>query len=151
MGTRSGTCHGGWGVAGTRGKCYYLLTTTGMTNLTISYDDASLPSYRPNVFVPTRTAVFTQSAFVSVSGYSMVDPEFESRQGQLFYSPDGPPNFLSNLYRTSPLVTKRPGCEVDHSPLSSSKVKNEWNSFSTPPIRLHSVIREYFAFPPLFI
>jgi len=48
----------------------------------VPYDDASFRSYRPRVFVPTRTAVFTQSAFVSVSGYGTIDPEFESRQGQ---------------------------------------------------------------------
>jgi hypothetical protein len=26
------------------------------------------------------------------------------------------------------------GCEADHSPPSSAKVKNKWNSSSTPPI-----------------
>jgi len=33
-----------------------------------------------------------------------------------------------------------PGCEVDHSPPSSSKVKNAWSYTSTSPIRLHWVV-----------
>ena len=34
---------------------------------------------------------------------------------------------------------KRPGRDVDHSPSSSAKVKNEWSCTSVPPIRLHGV------------
>jgi len=37
---------------------------------------------------------------------------------------------------------------VDHSPPSSSKIKNEWSSTSSPPIRLHSVDRDYLTFHP---
>jgi hypothetical protein len=35
---------------------------------------------------------------------------------------------------------KRPGCEADHSPLSSVEVKNAWSYTSTPPIRIHGVV-----------
>jgi len=35
---------------------------------------------------------------------------------------------------------KGPDREVDHSPPSSSEVKNAWSYTSTPPIRLHGVV-----------
>jgi hypothetical protein len=35
---------------------------------------------------------------------------------------------------------KHPGHEADHSPPSSSEVKNAWSYISTPPIRLHGVM-----------
>jgi hypothetical protein len=35
---------------------------------------------------------------------------------------------------------KRPGREVDHSPLSIAEAKNELSYTSTPPIRLHGVV-----------
>jgi len=38
------------------------------------------------------------------------------------------------------------GRDIDHSPLSSAKVKNEWSYNSTSPIRLHVVVRENFIF-----
>jgi hypothetical protein len=38
------------------------------------------------------------------------------------------------------LGIKRPGREADHSPPSSSEVKNVWSYTSTPPIRLHGVV-----------
>jgi hypothetical protein len=38
------------------------------------------------------------------------------------------------------LGVKRPGSETDHSPLSSSDVKNACNYTSTTPIRLHGVV-----------
>jgi len=38
------------------------------------------------------------------------------------------------------LGVKRPGREADHSPSSSSEVKNAWSYTSTPPIRLHGVV-----------
>jgi hypothetical protein len=34
---------------------------------------------------------------------------------------------------------KHPGCEVNHSPPISVKVKNEWSYTSVHPIRLHGV------------
>jgi hypothetical protein len=36
--------------------------------------------------------------------------------------------------------------EADHSPPPSAKVRNEWNSASTPPIYLHGVERESSTF-----
>jgi hypothetical protein len=36
---------------------------------------------------------------------------------------------------------KRPGREADHSPPSSTEVKNVWSNTSTPAIRLHGVVR----------
>jgi hypothetical protein len=38
------------------------------------------------------------------------------------------------------LRVKRPGREADHSPPSSTEVKNAWSYTSTPPIRLHRVM-----------
>jgi hypothetical protein len=38
---------------------------------------------------------------------------------------------------------QRPGCEADHSPASSTEVKNEWRCTSTPPICLHGTYREF--------
>jgi hypothetical protein len=39
------------------------------------------------------------------------------------------------------LGVKRPGCEADHSPPSVAEVKNAWSYTSTPPVRLHGVVR----------
>jgi len=39
-----------------------------------------------------------------------------------------------------PPGVKRPGHEADHSPLSSTEVKNAWNSTCTLPICLHVVV-----------
>jgi hypothetical protein len=38
------------------------------------------------------------------------------------------------------LGVKRPGRKADHSPPSSSEVKNAWTHTSTPPIRLHGLV-----------
>jgi hypothetical protein len=40
--------------------------------------------------------------------------------------------------------SKEPGCEVDHSPLFSAAVKNEWLFMSAPPVCLHDVHRNCF-------
>jgi hypothetical protein len=40
--------------------------------------------------------------------------------------------------------SKEPGCEVDHSPLFSAAVKNEWLSISAPPVCLHDMHRNCF-------
>jgi hypothetical protein len=39
---------------------------------------------------------------------------------------------------------KGPGREVDHLPPASAEVKNGWSYTSTPPIRLHGVVRNTF-------
>ena len=41
---------------------------------------------------------------------------------------------------------KQPGCELDHSPISSEEFKNEWSCDSPPPIRLRGVDRDNFSF-----
>ena len=41
---------------------------------------------------------------------------------------------------------KRPGCEVDHLPLSTAEVKNEWSYTSTSLVCLHGVYRNKFTF-----
>jgi hypothetical protein len=41
---------------------------------------------------------------------------------------------------------KRLGCEVNHSPPPTAKVKNEWSYRSTPPICCRGVYRENFPF-----
>jgi len=41
---------------------------------------------------------------------------------------------------------KRPGREVNQSPPTSAKAKNEWSYTSSPPLRLHGVDRKNFLF-----
>jgi hypothetical protein len=43
------------------------------------------------------------------------------------------------------LEVKRPRREADHSPPSSTRVKNAWRYTSTPPIRIHGVVLSYSA------
>lgn len=40
---------------------------------------------------------------------------------------------------------KQPGCEIDHSHLSSTKVRNEWCYTSAPPTCLHGMERDLHA------
>jgi len=51
-------------------------------------------------------------------------------------------------YRPSFSGLKRTGHEVDQSPPSSAKVKNEWNLSSTPPYALMERTRAYSLFLP---
>ena len=44
------------------------------------------------------------------------------------------------------LGVKWPGCEVNHSPSSKTKVKNEWSYTCSPSIRLHAVDNENYFF-----
>jgi hypothetical protein len=41
---------------------------------------------------------------------------------------------------------KQLGHEADHSPQSSSQVKNEWGNITTPPLGLHAAYRGSLAF-----
>jgi hypothetical protein len=52
--------------------------------------------------------------------------------------PTQPP--MQGVPGTLSLGVKGPGCEADHSPPSSVKVKNAWNYTTTHPIRLHGVV-----------
>jgi hypothetical protein len=40
--------------------------------------------------------------------------------------------------------------EIKHTPLSSAKVKDDWNYTSNPPIRLHSMDKEKVPFKSVF-
>jgi hypothetical protein len=40
---------------------------------------------------------------------------------------------------------ERPGCEVNHSPPLSARVKNEWSLASAPPIYLRGVGKDNFT------
>jgi hypothetical protein len=61
------------------------------------------------------------------------------RKKRVFSSPKhpnylwGPLNPIFNGYWGSLLGAKQPWSEVNHSPASSAKVKNEWSYTSTPP------------------
>lgn len=46
---------------------------------------------------------------------------------------------------------ERPGREIDHSPLSSVEIKNEWRVTSTPAVCLHDVDRITFTVPKLCV
>jgi hypothetical protein len=48
--------------------------------------------------------------------------------------------------RVMSLAVKWPRAEVDHLPISSAEVKNEWNYTSTPSICLHGVVKENVIF-----
>jgi hypothetical protein len=54
-------------------------------------------------------------------------------------------SLLFNDRRFLPVV-KRPERKVNHSRLSSAEVKNDWSHTSSPPIRIHGVDRDNFAF-----
>jgi hypothetical protein len=81
------------------------------------------------------------------------DPGFESHTGKSFFSPTKhpeefwvPPSFQFNGTRGFFSGVKWLGCEVNHSPQSSAKVKNEYSYTSTPPICFHGIGRENFTF-----
>ena len=56
-----------------------------------------------------------------------------------------PPSFLFIGYRDTFLGMKRPYCDVYHSRLSNTEVKNEWSYTSTPSVCLHGVDRGNFT------
>jgi hypothetical protein len=76
------------------------------------------------------------------------DREFETRQGLGIFifttasrpalEPTQPP--IQWLPEALSLMVKRPDREADHSPPSSTEVKNEWSYTFIPPIRLYSVV-----------
>jgi len=79
------------------------------------------------------------------------DPGFENRYGQqiLLFSQ----NIHTCCMATHPHIqhvpgffpaVKQPRHKVNHSPLSSIKVKNEWSCAPTPPIHLHGVDGDTF-------
>lgn len=49
------------------------------------------------------------------------------------------------VLRAHSLEVKWLGCEANHSPLSSTKVKNDWIYISTPPVCLHDMCRNNFT------
>jgi len=52
-----------------------------------------------------------------------------------------PPSLLSSGYRgVLFLGLKQQGCEADHLPLPSAKVKNVGSHTSTPPVYLHGMV-----------
>jgi hypothetical protein len=57
-----------------------------------------------------------------------------------------PPSLLLSWYRSSGPGVKQLGREVDHSPLSSSKLKNAWSDTSSPPKCLHGADKDRFSF-----
>ena len=84
----------------------------------------------------------------------MGEPWFEPQQGQkifllyeAFIPPLGPTKSSSHwLIGVISSGSKRPGREVYHSPLTSTKVKNEWSYTSTPPLCLYCVDSDTLIF-----
>jgi hypothetical protein len=56
-----------------------------------------------------------------------------------------PHSLLHNGYHGVSPKLQWPRCESDHSPPSSTKVKNEWCYTPSPPICLHSTDRDNFS------
>jgi hypothetical protein len=73
-------------------------------------------------------------------------------EGSFFSSPNHPqqlqvPHSLQfNGCQGSFSGVKRPKREVNHSPRSNAKIKNEWSNTSTPPICFHGTDRDDFTF-----
>jgi len=55
-----------------------------------------------------------------------------------------PPSLLFNRYLGSLPRLSRPGSEVDLSPPSIAKIRNEWNNTSAPPSRRVQRQRKYY-------
>jgi hypothetical protein len=72
-----------------------------------------LTGQRVGVRVPVEVRIFTSP----------------SRPDRLW----GPPNLLFNEYGDSFPLLKGPGREADHSPPTSTEIKNAWVDTSTPP------------------
>jgi hypothetical protein len=72
----------------------------------------------------------------------MIGNSNPGRGSEFFSSPQlpdwlwGTPSLLTNGY----LGVKQLVCEADHSPLSSTEVKNAWSCTSTPTICLHGMV-----------
>ena len=87
------------------------------------------------------------------------NPEFESLQKRSFFSPlkcpicpFGPSSpLLSGYYVAVIPAVKQLWCEANHSPLSSTQIKNDWSNSSTPPIYHHVVHRDNFTLYMLYI
>ena len=58
----------------------------------------------------------------------------------------GPPSLLHKGHQGSFLGVMLPGCEINHSPQTSAKIKNGWRNTSAPCICLHSVDKGNFTF-----
>lgn len=71
------------------------------------------------------------------NSYKLDGPSFASRQGQAIFSSQKPSR--QALGPTQPPISWAPGHEVEHSPPTCAKVKNECSYTPTPPIRLYSV------------
>jgi hypothetical protein len=85
-----------------------------------------------------------------VLGYRLDDWGFVSWQGHGIFlitmsrwalGPTHPP--IQWIPGALSLGVKWPGCEADHSPPSSSKVKNVWSYTSTPAVHLHGMVLSY--------
>jgi hypothetical protein len=107
----------------------------------------------------TPRAAIAQSVQCCATGWTIGVLGFHSRQGLGIFlfttasttalGPTQPP--IQWVPGALSLRLKRPGSEADHSPPSSAEVKNAWSYTSTPPIRLHGLVkhRDNFTFLPL--
>ena len=71
--------------------------------------------------------------------FGLDDPGFEPLRGEKGF-------LFFNEYQVPFPEVNQPGREVDHSTPSGVEVKKEWSYTSTPPIHLHGVDKENFAF-----
>jgi hypothetical protein len=92
----------------------------------------------------------SQDISVSIAiGYGqddqMIGVRFLAGGWEIFSTPcpnqlRGPPSLLSNGYWGLFLGVKQLGCETDHSPLSSAKVKECMKLYLYSPIHLHGLV-----------
>jgi hypothetical protein len=106
--------------------------------------------FTPNCFV---RAVIAQSVYRWVTGWTtgVLGYDFRRGLGIFLYTttsttalgPTQPP--IQWVTEALSRGLKGPGCEADHSPPSSARVKSAWSYTSTPQIRLRGVMLIYFS------
>ena len=119
------------------------MVTHHTTFVTLCYQSVSaLPRHLMFDLSASRTGYFTL-------GNGALRGSNSRWRTRLFSSPKrpgrilGPRSLLFNENRDSFPGVKRPVCDADPSPPSSTEVKNEGSYTCTPPIRLHGVNRDY--------
>jgi hypothetical protein len=124
-------CHCGNISTAMKADHRFVYSCTGMV---YKYDVHIFPVYGGglHVMLPSKVARAAGTGFKSLPAYWMM---FFA----IFLSPHSAFSSMGTV-RSFPVVN-RVKREVDHSPLSSAEVKNEWSLTSSPSVRLYIVYR----------